>query len=223
MIQTQYSCNLNSNSQKVSFCSVHPARFFVKRENGEYFQITSKESSDKFRKYLSKLLSYDYNIQYSSNKYKKESAEQKSIRERLVRFFKNRDIDYKNKNIASSFLRINSQNEAEVYILTGNTATIMKNAANEIVNVQHRANERTEAIMSNFQINYNKARSMIKEEINTQVSYAKSTYFHKVWDEIRKILNLNDIKNSRFDAYFEPYKSGSKIKYRLVDAKFNGR
>ncbi|MBD5402972.1 hypothetical protein HDR58_09305 [bacterium] len=218
-----------SYAQQASFTAIHPARYFVKNGRGDYEEVAC---SKKIRTLQRKLISwlnrnYNDNLRALDGKPKKqiknETTNDKSMRERLVKFFMNRDSDYNQRRVVRSFYTTNSLREQEAYILTGNSIDIVDEAAKPIGQIRRELNSRKEYIKSYYKISDKEAQKYLSAEdimAETRVGWA---YHDTVKRTIREILSIFNPNNSHFDAYFESEQKGNSIIYKLVDAKFNGR
>lgn len=223
-----YSINCR-NYAKPSFCAVHPTRIFLKNSEGVFEEVVSKNEAEKFLRRIVKMLNKDYNDKLKKVQGhcfappSKEKPEEMDIRKRLVRFFSNRDSDYVKLPIARGFCTTNSLRQAEPYLLTGETVQMAKEGTNPIRKAWQNANDRAELVSNNLGITYDKAVVQLLPETSEDLRIAKRSYFDYMYSMINRILGKNDLKNSRFDAYFVPVQKGKSVTYVLVDAKLNGR
>ena len=118
----------SSRNSILSFQAVHPTRYYVRCEDGTFHHVVNSDVVKTLQRKLVTWLNKDYHdtIRLTTGKpVKNESVGEKTIRERIVRFFRNRDIDYREKNIVRSFNTTNVLRETESYILTGKSANII--------------------------------------------------------------------------------------------------
>lgn len=214
----------NQNNSALSFSAIHPARFYVKCEDGEFHRVVSHKVIKSLRRKTVTWLNKDYYDEIrltNGESIKKESVKDKALRERLVRFFVNRDPDYREKNIVRSFTTTNGFREPELYILTGKSAEIVDNAAKKIENFHSDLKERAEILSDGYGIELEKVKKYITDRSVFQQNAIKRNYHDSLKDTIENILKVFDPKNSLFEAYFVPHAKGKNITYELVDAKFN--
>ncbi|MBQ8458590.1 hypothetical protein IJ541_00645 [bacterium] len=211
-----------------SFGAVHPVRYFVKSEtDGGFHQVTELEILKTLQRKIVTWLNKDYN---DAQRRKKGLSvripkvdKDKPIRERIVRFFKNRVPDYLKRNQVHAFRKTNSLGEIESYLLSGKTVDMAADCAKPICFARHSAKERFDLIADSFGIDLKKAQEAIMADRDRDLKFAKAQYIEDLYSRIKQCLLSTDINNSHFDAYFVPLSKGGKTKYELVDAKFNGR
>jgi hypothetical protein len=210
-----------------SFGAVHPARFFVRTEGGEFCEVTSRITVDRLRKHISKMLNRSRNEarKRAMGIYKKspaEKSETRTIREWLENVFIKHDEHYARRNEVSSFARTNSMGETKAFFMTGDSVNISQDAAQPISDAWRYANDRAEVVSDNLKISYEKAKDYLKGEREDRISGAKYSYFSTVYNKIREILGQNELINSHLDMFFDMKLSGKTVNYKLVDVKFNG-
>lgn len=211
-------------SSSPSFGSIHPVRFYVKCEDGEFHQVVSGKVIKSLRRKLVTWLNKDYydEIRLTESKsVKKESKNEKSLRERLVRFFVNRNSDYREKNIVRSFSTTNRYREPEVYILTGKSTELVDNAAKPFENFHSDIKERAEFLSDSYGIEVEKVKKYISAQSSVQKNIVAKQYYDVLSKTIKKILAEFDPKNSLFEVFFVPSVKGKNVKYELVNATFN--
>lgn len=208
----------------MSFQAIHPARYYVRCEDGRFHHAVSGDVVKTLQRKIVAWLNKDYNdeIRLTTGKpVKKESIGEKAIRERLVRFFINRDTDYRTKRVVRSFNTTNSLRETESYILTGKSAEIVENEAQSIRNFHGDIRDRAEGISEYYGIEVDKVKKYISDKAESQEMAVKRGYHDNLKKLINKFLQMFDPKNSLFEVYFIPKVKGKNVKYELVDAKLN--
>lgn len=213
-----------SRNSTLSFQAVHPARYYVKCEDGKFHHVVNSDVVKTLQRKLVTWLNKDYHdtIRLTTGKpAKNESVGEKTVRERIVRFFRNRDIDYREKNIVRSFNTTNVLRETESYILTGKSANIIDSAAKSIRDFNSDIKSRAEGLSEVYGIELNKVKKYIHDKASWQKSAVKREYHDGLKTIINRLLGYNDPKNSLLELYFVPKVKGKNVKYELVDAKLN--
>lgn len=208
----------------LSFSAVHPARYYVRCEDGAFHHVVAADVVKKLQRKLVTWLNKDYydEIRLTAGKpIKNESNSEKVLRQRLVRFFMNRDTDYKEKNVVRSFNTTNSFQETESYILTGKSAEIIDGAAKSIRDFHGDIRDYAQGISEVYGIEVEKVKKYITDRFHGQKLAVKREYHDGLKAVIKRLLQYYNPKNSLFEAYFVPKVKGKNVKYELVDAKFN--
>lgn len=213
----------NTQMQKTSFGAIHPAKYYVKMEDGYYHEVRSQKLIKSLQRKIITWLNKDYNSSQKGQKPTKETPASKALRERIVRFFNNRDTDYKKRPYTRSFYHTNSLGYVDTYILTGKSADIVENAAKPIEHVNRSIKQRADAIADFVGMDYSNAKKLSSKESEMELMIASRMYHDKARAAIRDILSKYSPENSRFDAFFVPHQKGKSVTYELVDAKFDGR
>ena len=211
------------NTPRTSFGAIHPTKYYVKLDDGAYHEVRSQKLIKSLQRKIITWLNKDYNSAQKSKKQAKETAQSKALRERIVRFFNNRDSDYRKRPYTRSFYHTNSLGYVDTYILTGKSAEIVENAAKPIEDINRNIKNRADAIADFAGMDYTTAKEFAANESEWERMVAARMYHDKARTTIRNILSRYSPENSRFDAVFVPHTKGSKISYELVDAKFDGR
>ncbi len=209
------------------FGAVHPSKYFVKNQDGKYVEVKSVELVKTLQRKLIGWLNKQHNdnlniVSGRAASVKPVNASEKPLFSRLVRFFINRDEDYKKNPIARSFYDLNRQKGAESYILTGHSISIVEDAAKPIRNVKRDIKVDSNEISDTYGLDLDKTKRFVSENSNIALLEATKTYFHSAKSVIRRVLQKFDKKNSVFEAYFTPVIKGKKVKYELENATFNG-
>lgn len=211
------------NTPRTSFGAIHPTKYYVKLDDGAYHEVRSQKLIKSLQRKIITWLNKDYNSAQKSKKQAKETAQSKALRERIVRFFNNRDSDYRKRPYTRSFYHTNSLGYVDTYILTGKSAEIVENAAKPIEDINRNIKNRADAIADFAGMDYTTAKKFAANESEWERMVAARMYHDKARTTIRNILSRYSPENSRFDAFFVPHTKGNKISYELVDAKFDGR
>lgn len=211
------------NVPKTSFGAIHPTKYYVKLDDGAYHEVRSQKLIKTLQRKIITWLNKDYNSAQKSQKSTKETPQSKALRERIVRFFNNRDTDYRKRPYTRSFYHTNSLGYVDTYILTGKSAEIVENAAKPIEDVNRSIKNRADAIADFAGLDYATAKKFATNDSEWERMIAARMYHDKARATIRNILSKYSPENSRFDAFFVPHTKGNKISYELVDAKFDGR
>lgn len=216
--------NSKNIPNKTSFGAIHPAKYYVLLDDGIYHEVRSQKLIKSLQRKIITWLNKDYNTAQKANKTTaKETEKSKALRERIVRFFNNRDTDYKKRPYTRSFFHTNSLGYVDTYILTGKSAEIVENAAKPIEEVNRSIKNRADAIADSGVLDFSTAKKFASSESEWELMVAARMYHDKARAAIRNILSRYSPDNSRFDAFFVPHTKGNKISYELVDAKFDGR
>lgn len=211
------------NVPKTSFGAIHPTKYYVKLDDGAYHEVRSQKLIKTLQRKIITWLNKDYNSAQKNQKSTKETPQSKALRERIVRFFNNRDTDYRKRPYTRSFYHTNSLGYVDTYILTGKSAEIVENAAKPIEDVNRSIKNRADAIADFAGLDYTTAKKFATNDSEWERMIAARMYHDKARMAIRNILSRYSPENSRFDAFFVPQTKGNKISYELVDAKFDGK
>ncbi len=206
-----------------AFCAVHPAKYYLKCEDGQFHEVLSSKVIKSLQRKLVVWLNKTHNDSLRSIQPIHKTDVDKNIRERVVRFFINRDKDYRAKSYVRSFYTTNKERKTEAYILTGKSADIVEDAAKPIEMLHSYLKERAGVISDYNCIDLKEAKEFITKQAEVERMAVLRHYHNKAKFAIRRILQTIQPENSLFEAYFKPHPSGSSIKYELVDAKFNGK
>lgn len=215
------------NVRVQSFGSIHPVRYFIKCENGEYVQIKSpkviKTVQRKLVTWLNKLHNETKNIMSGKTPKtrKSESELDKSLRERLVRFFVNHDWDYRQNKVVRSFYHSEKQGETIPYILTGHTTGYIDDAAKSIERKSSDIKDKAGIISEYYGIPLDEAKRFIPQSDNAELSKVKKNYCKKIAEVIKNILRQKNPSDKTLNAYFIPHIKGKDIKYELTNATFD--
>lgn len=225
-IQPNFSHN-SQRKQQVSFGAIHYTRFFVKWEDGHYYHATSPDVIKNLKRQIVSLLNKNFNNRkrgiLSPSKPTKAWLKKNTLKNRLVKFFTNRDKDYEKRDEVRAFTRYNDNNKPDCYILTGKHVIITDEEGKVIGRTTREVNEKAEIMSDNLCISLEEAKKTIRHESEREIQSAKRSFFDNVEAEIKRVLAIPNFANSPFDAFFVAKKKGDKYIYELVDAKINGR
>lgn len=215
--------SIDNNRNTLTFGAIHPTTYYIKHSDGKFYRVTSNDTIESLQLYIVKMLNKNHNDSRRtlfSTPPTKESPSKKALRTRLVKFFVNRDDDYKKCDISAGF---NQKGKQECYLLTGDSVEITKQAAAPIEVFHHNLKIQAKQMATALGIKFEDAKKQLSEKHKFSLNSLKSKYFETVNDEIQKNLSQYNPKNSPFDAFFVEHKIGGKKVYELVDAKINGR
>lgn len=211
---------------KPSFTAVHPARYFIFDDDaGNWVRVESHDLIRTLQRKLITYLNYAHNLSQkpAGAKVKPESDLDKTLRERLVRFFKNRDKDYRHRNIARSVYDKTYSGNLNPYILTGNTVDV----ANENGKMIGEAKKFIRDKINYAKHQLNMTESEAKDTLTSGDLYyrkdASNTYYKNIRSYISSVLKSGNPENSVFEAFFVPRKKGKRTSYELVHATMNGK
>lgn len=210
---------------KPTFTAVHPARYFVADDTGNWVRADGKDLIRTLQRKLIGYLNYAYNLSQRAegSKIKKESDLDKTVRERLVRFFKNRDKDYRHRECARSVYDTTYSGDLKPYILTGNSVDV----ANENGKIVGEAKKFIRDKINHAKYQLNMTENEAKDSLSSGDLYyrkdAANTYYKNIRTYISNILKSGNPENSTFDAYFIARKKGKRVSYELVQATLNGK
>ena len=221
-VNNVFQVSYNATVSKPSFGAIHPSKYYLKCEDGTFQEVVSSKVIKTLQRKLIVWLNKAHNDSLRVAQPAKKDAD-KNIRERLVRFFVNRDKDYRTKSYARSFFTTNRQKRNKAYILTGRSAEIVENAAKPIEKHHSDLKERAGIISDYNGIDFKEAKEYISKHSELERIAIIRDYHNKVRSTINKLLREYNPDNSLFEAYFVPHIKGKNIKYELVDAKFNGK
>lgn len=208
-----------------TFTAVHPARYFVSDEAGNWVRVDTKDLIRTLQRKLIGYLNYAYNLSRRAEgaKVKKESDLDRTLRERLVRFFKNRDKDYCYRECARSVYDTTYSGDLVPYILTGNSV----DAANENGKMVGKAKKFLKDKITHAKYQLNMTEKEAKNSLSGDDLYyrndATNTYYRNIRSYISNVLKSGNPENSPFDAYFVARKKGKRVTYELVQATLNGK
>lgn len=208
----------------LSFKAIHPTKFYVRCEDGKFHKVVDEDVIKLLRRKIVTQLNKDYydKIRLTEGKpVKKEAESEKSMRERLVRFFVNRDADYRENNIVRSFSTTDIYDEPEVFILTGKSTEIVNNEAKHFEDFHSDLRERAALLSDSYGIEVEKVKKYISDRSSYEKNAIARQYYDVLSSKIKKILKRFDPNNSLFEAFFVAKVKGKNVKYELVDAKFN--
>lgn len=220
------SYNTNNNTETPTFTALHQSRYFLKCESGEFQEITSskviKGLQRKLVTWLNKLHNDSTKIMQGKTpkNLKSESLEEKTLRERLIRFFLNNDRDYFKHKVVRSFYTTDRNGAQKSYILTGDSISIVDEAAKPIGKKRGIIKHKTNVISEYYGIDIEKAKTYISEKEVLDVMEATRNYHNSVENAVNNILAKNRAEDTIFDAYFVPRQKGKNLVPELVDAKF---
>lgn len=196
---------MSVNRQNPSFCAVHPANYFVKNANGILEEITDEHTVKHLQRkligWLNKIQN-DFKRGYNSN-LRKETEQDKNLRERLVRFFVNNDKDYANRRIARSFYYKKQDGKTVPFIFTGYSTDMVESAGKRIGQTRR-------AIKMSF-------------ANETELDKAKTAYFQSVTEKTIDEMAKDFPKDTIFNAYYSRVTKGKKVTYQLYNAEFKKR
>lgn len=220
------------NKSTPTFGAIHPSLYYVKVGDGTYQMVMDSDLiKNTLQKKLVTWLNRDYNArmkaaQGSTVKSKPETPETKALRERLTRFFINRDEDYRVKGqdrAASYFNTDMTTGLVRPYIFTGRSVSVLDSCAERIKQVQAQIKRLTEDLQGFYGFKYAEAKAKAAAELDSELQAAKSAYHETVMELLRSPQAKSDPKNTIFSAFFEAKTKGKKTTYELVNAKFEQR
>lgn len=220
------------NKSTPTFGAIHPCLYYVKVGDGSYKMVTDPDLiKNTLQKKIVIWLNHDYNArmkaaQGSTVKSKPETPATKALRERLTRFFKNRDEDYRIKGQdrgASYFNTDMTTGLVRPYIFTGKSIGILDSCADRIKQVQSQIKRLTEDLQGFYGFKYAEAKAKAAAEFEPELLAAKSAYHETVMELLRSPQAKSDPKNTIFSAFFEETTKGKKKSYTLVNANFEQR
>lgn len=233
-IQAVNGQNYRSNTIKSTptFGAIHPCLYYLKTGEDSYKLITDADLiKNNLQRKLITWLNHNYNArikvaQGNFGKPKAESMESKALRERLVRFFVNRDSDYRvagQDKAASYFNTDNTTGLLRSYIFTGPSVSILESLGDKIKNVQHQIKVLTRDLQDFYRLKYIDAKDKAAKELEPELMAAKSTYHETVMRLLQSKEAKSNPKNTMFSAFFEAKTKGKKTTYELINAKFEPR
>lgn len=215
-----------------TFGAIHPCLYYVKVGDGSYKMVTDPDLiKNTLQKKIVIWLNHNYNArmkaaQGSTVKSKPETPATKALRERLTRFFINRDEDYRIKGQdrgASYFNTDMTTGLVRPYIFTGKSIGILDSCADRIKQVQSQIKRLTEDLQGFYGFKYADAKAKAAAEFEPELLAAKSAYHETVMELLRSPQAKSDPKNTIFSAFFEETTKGKKKSYTLVNANFEQR
>ena len=219
-VQNQY-CTKNNVYKTPSFEAIHPVRYFLKDEYGAAKQIRDGKVIKLLQRRLITWLNKPSNnaIRRSQGKAPRaESAINRDLGQRFIRFFFNNDKDYSSKMLARSFYLDRAHGETDAYIFTGQSADIIDANAQKIVQAKSSINDKIGMICDQYGVSAEKAKSMFLGQDDVVLSDARRNYFHTIKEILGKRLAENNLKDTVLDVYYVPIKKGKNIDYRLENA-----
>lgn len=222
--QNFLDCPHSKYSSSTSFTSVHPAVYFVKGSDGKFHQVFSADIIKTLQRKMVGWLNKPYNDSVAIKKGKKpkiskvESPEDKSIRDRLVRFFYNNDPDYAKRPLVRSFYTKNNNGKIYSFILSGQSSELVEAAAKPIGQARGVIKAKKDNITKNFGIDAHRAKNYVPKEDVRELAEASKNYHEDAVKVIKTLLSQNRLRDMRFEAYFVPYMKGKEVKYQLTDA-----
>jgi len=224
-IDNSFSVNTHLKTPaKPAFGAVHPARYFIKNIDNTYTRITDVDAIKLLqRKIVGFLNKYgnDYTMQLQGKAPKKETPADKTLRERLMRFFVYHDRDYAQRRVVCSFYDTRD-NTAIPYIFTGNSTDEVTALAKPIGQLKSALHSRIRTLCSQHHITSADARRMLPAEEDA-LYRAQTNYYRTLYRIVKEEVKPEKVNNTCFDAFFEPVKKGKKNDYRLVNAEFKSR
>lgn len=220
------------NKSTPTFGAIHPCLYYVKVGDGSYKMVTDPDLiKNTLQKKIVIWLNHNYNArmkaaQGSTVKSKPETPATKALRERLTRFFINRDEDYRIKGQdrgASYFNTDMTTGLVRPYIFTGKSIGILDSCADRIKQVQSQIKRLTEDLQGFYGFKYADAKAKAAAEFEPELLAAKSAYHETVMELLRSPQAKSDPKNTIFSAFFEETTKGKKKSYTLVNANFEQR
>ena len=222
----------NQNKSTPTFGAIHPCLYYVKVGDGSYKMVTDGDLiKNTLQKKIITWLNHDYNkrmkaAQGSSVKTRPETPATKALRERLTRFFINRDEDYRTKGqdrAASYFNTDMTTGLVRPYIFTGRSVSVLDSCAERIKQVQSQIKRLTEDLQCFYGQKYADAKAKATAEFEPELMAAKAAYHETVMELLRSPAAKSDPKNTVFSAFFEETTKGKKKTYTLVNANFEQR
>lgn len=218
--------SVSTTAQHPSFKAVHPARYFIKCEDGEFHKATLPKTVKSLQRKIITWLNKEFyasekRINGIAPKTVKENEIDQKLRERLVKFFLGNDRDYKERQIAKSFYSTNKYNEQSAIILTGESTDILEEAVKPLGQVRKEIKTKKDLISHYYKVTIEEAKKYLSAKDYSDELGAKKSFHEDVKKQLSKILSVYSPKNTCFDAYFEPRINGKKVSYELVDAKFH--
>lgn len=222
----------NQNKSKPSFGAIHPCMYYVKKGEQSYELVTDSELiKNVLQKKIVTWLNRNYNARVkaatgSTVKSKPETPETKALRDRLTRFFVNRDEDYRTKGqdrVASYFNTDSQTGLVRPYIFTGRSVSVLDTLADRIVQVQSQIKRLTDDLCGFYRMKYADAKVKASAELEYDLLAAKSAYHEEVMNLLRSPQAKCDPKNTVFSAFFEETTKGKKKSYKLINANFEQR
>ena len=220
------------NKSTPTFGAIHPCLYYVKVGDGSYKMVTDGDLiKNTLQKKIITWLNHNYNkrmkmAQGSSVKARPETPATKALRERLTRFFINRDEDYRTKGqdrAASYFNTDMTTGLVRPYIFTGRSVSVLDSCAERIKQVQSQIKRLTEDLQCFYGHKYADAKAKATSEFEPELMAAKAAYHETVMELLRSPAAKSDPKNTVFSAFFEETTKGKKKSYTLVNANFEQR
>ena len=221
----------NKSAKQPSFQAIHPTLFYLKVGENSYQQVTDPELVKSLQKKITTWLNHDYNIRLKElkglpQKTKPETPETKAIRERITRFFVNRDQDfrYPNHDRALSYFNTHmTTGSLRSYLFTGKSAEVLDICAEKIKDVQSQIKRLTSDLEHFYGFKYSDAKERASKELEQELMLAKSNYHKRVLEVLSSPEEKANPVNTVFTAFFEPVTKGKKTSYNLINAEFEPR
>lgn len=231
------NCNFCNNYQITkgktpTFGAIHPCLYFEKVDADTFKLITDNNLiKNTLQKNIVTWLNRNYNtrqklIQGSEIKAKLETPATQKIRERVTKFFTNRDSDFciKNQDRASSYFYTDKTSGLlHSYIFTGKSVDILDKQANKIKQVHSEIKRLADELYLNNGFSRSAAKDRASKELEQDLLLAKTSYHNTALNTLASAEVKVDPKNTLFCAYFEPHTKGKKTSYKLINAEFKQR
>jgi len=213
--------NTDKKAKLPAFTALHTVRYYMKAQDGKYYQVTDVDVIKQLQRKIVTWLNQHYNnfsriVNGESVKPKKESNNDKLLRERLVNFFINNDGDYREKRIAKSAYINSNTGLNSTYILTGKSTKKIEDAAKTIERVHSDINERLD--LNAESTNFTRQKSASD---NLKIKQAKHNYHIQVEKAVKTLAADPQTDKTSISFYFEPLIPATKKKkatFKLVNA-----
>ncbi len=217
------------NYKSPTFEAIHPSRYFIKCEDGHFRQVTNPDTIRTLQGRVVKWLNqpmHDAQRVMDGNPRKTKSSEtaaQKAMKERLIRFFTNNDSDYKKRQVVRSvYLSPKGRESVSPYVLTGDTVDLAGDGK-PIGKVHGNIREAREYMRTYYGISEEQASRYVSASDANRLSQAKADYHRQSEDCVRKLMQDENVDRSTINFYFEPVigkKSKNGVKFNLLNAIF---
>jgi hypothetical protein len=216
------------NRSNPTFSAIHPTRFFIKCEDGQFRQVTNsntiknrlqrkivtwlnKATNDRKRKLEGKTVKVNKN----------ENPEERNLRDRLVRFVLRHDKDYASRQeVTSIYLEPNGKFFS--YLLTGDTVKCA-GEGKPIGKVLSEIKTKQDFMRTYYGYSNEQARSYITPNDEKKLKQVKEDYFRQSETAVRNLMANQNVDKSYLDLYFEPIigkRSKTPKGFKLINAAF---
>ena len=212
--------------QNPSFKAIHPSVYFIRCADGQFRRPTNpnviKLLQRKIISWLNKPMNDTRRITDGKGLRvnKSETSLEKSMKERLVRFFMSNDKDYfTRREVRSVYITPIEGGKVSPYILTGSTVD-MAGDGKSIGKIHGKIRESRDFIMDYYGATAEQARSYVSASDARSLSMAKADYHKQSEECVRKLMKDGTVDKSVMEFFFEPVitpKSKKVSKYNLVN------